>query len=110
MSLRYSERSVSRMVTRGPGVPAKTWVRPPASITFNVPMRTNDVSMCDKGNIPASPLASTLMQSTNHGVSEMTVQVANIFCGVGCQVPVRVVGQAIMQKQGRRTAIQLTAK
>jgi hypothetical protein len=47
------------------------------------------------------------MQSTNHGFSEMTVQVANIFGGVGCQVPVRVVGQAIMQKQG---AIQVTAK
>jgi hypothetical protein len=55
-------------------------------------------------------LASTLMQSTNHGVSEMTVQVANIFGGVGCQVPVRAVGQTIMQKQGRRSAIQLTAK
>src|SRR5688572_2505937 len=44
------------MVTRGPGEPEKTWLRPSASITTSSPTRTNDLSICDKGNI-GSPLA-----------------------------------------------------
>src|SRR5262245_29512958 len=39
------------MVTLGPGAPAKTCNPPSASITFSSPTRTNDLSMCDKGNM-----------------------------------------------------------
>src|SRR3954454_22681007 len=39
------------MVTCGPGAPANTCTFPSASITLSVPTRTNDLSMCDRGNI-----------------------------------------------------------
>src|SRR4029079_9622057 len=41
------------MVTLGPGATANTCTRPLASTTFNVPTRTKDFSMCERGNILA---------------------------------------------------------
>src|SRR5262245_35882528 len=56
------------MVTLGPGPPEKTCRLPSASMTLRVPLRTNDFSMCDSGNM-LPPLAPARLEGAGRNLS-----------------------------------------